>query len=157
MSKFHYINNNQRVVNQKEEIEKRKPINNINVAGMGNTKKIFDQLAKKNKEKKEEEEIPTSFHQKKSNLPYNAAHYTTGAAAESFTSTAMGPTTASTRALIDEDEFMYKKIKSKAYARIITNYGNINVELFSDKVRSCDGQRGVLIHVVFFLGTTNMS
>ncbi|KAG1504757.1 hypothetical protein G6F46_001494 [Rhizopus delemar] len=144
MSKFDYLKNNKRVVNAAEELEKRKPINNINVAGMGNTKKVFDELQKKNSNEddnkaiEKKEEIPTSFHKKRETLPYNAAHYTTGEAAESFTSTVVNAYTASTRALIDEDEFMYKKIKKKSYARIITNYGNINVELFSDKVqRTC--------------------
>ncbi|GAA5814901.1 cytochrome P450 monooxygenase 14 [Mucor flavus] len=140
MSKFDYVKTNKKVVNVAEELEKRKPTNNINVAGMGNTKKVFDELAKKNAEAAEEakEKVPTTFHQKKANLPYNAAHYTTGAAAESFTSTALNPYSASTRALIDEDDFMYKRIKTKSYARIMTNYGNINVELFSDKVpRTC--------------------
>lgn len=141
MSNFDYVKKNKKVVNVAEEIEKRKAINNINVAGMGNTKKVFDELAKKNNEDESDEKkekIPTSFHQKKANLPYNAAHYTTGAAAESFTSTALSTYTASTRALIDEDDFMYKRIKSKSYARIVTNYGNINIELFSDKVqRTC--------------------
>lgn len=137
MSKFDYLKTNKRVVNIAEELEKRKPTNNINVAGMGNTKKVFDELAKKNEEEKKEK-IPTSFHQKQVSLPYNAAHYTTGDAAASFTSTALNPYSESTRALLDEDEFMYKRIKSKTYARIITNYGNINIELFSDKVpRTC--------------------
>ncbi|CEG81339.1 Putative Peptidyl-prolyl cis-trans isomerase-like 2 [Rhizopus microsporus] len=144
MSKFDYLNKNKRVVNAAEELEKRKPINNINVAGMGNTKKVFEELQKKNNTETSETAVekkktaPTSFHQKKATLPYNAAHYTTGEAAESFTSTALSTYTASTRALIDEEEFMYKKIKKKSYARIITNYGNINVELHSDKVpRTC--------------------
>ncbi|OBZ89304.1 Peptidyl-prolyl cis-trans isomerase-like 2 [Choanephora cucurbitarum] len=139
-TQFDYVKSNKKVVNAAEEREKRKPENNINIAGMGNIKKVYDQLSQKKKSDEEEEEqpVPTSFHQKKANLPYNAAHYTTGAAAESFTSTAMNTYTQATRALIDEDEFMYKKIKSKAYARIITNYGNINVELFSDRVpRTC--------------------
>jgi peptidyl-prolyl cis-trans isomerase-like protein 2 len=136
MSNFDYLKTNKKVINVAEEIEKRKPTNNINVAGMGNTKKVFDELAKKNAavDEDKKEKVPSTFHQKKANLPYNAAHYTTGEAAESFTSTAMSAHTQSTRALIDEDDFMYKRIKSKSYARIITNYGNINVELFSDKV-----------------------
>ncbi|KAG0815623.1 hypothetical protein G6F57_007480 [Rhizopus arrhizus] len=112
MSKFDYLKNNKRVVNAAEELEKRKPINNINVAGMGNTKKVFDELQKKNSNENDnkaiekKEEIPTSFHKKRETLPYNAAHYTTGEAAESFTSTVVNAYTASTRALIDEDEFM---------------------------------------------------
>ncbi|KAI8992094.1 peptidyl-prolyl cis-trans isomerase-like 2 [Mycotypha africana] len=150
MSNFDYLKMNKKVINKKEELEKQKTSYHINVEGMGNAKKVFEALEAKNKQQEEPttaEEgdsnnnkpvIPVSFHQKKKALPYNAAHYTTGEAAESFTSTAMGAYTQATRALIDEDEFMYKKIKSKSYARINTNYGNINIELFSDKVpRTC--------------------
>ncbi|KAI9485379.1 MAG: peptidyl-prolyl cis-trans isomerase-like 2 [Benjaminiella poitrasii] len=139
MSKFDYLKTNKKVINVAEELERRKPTHNINVAGMGNAKKVFEQLAaKETKKEDEDKKTPVSFHQKKQNLPYNAAHYTTGEAAESFTSTAMSAYTQATRALIDEDEFMYKRIKSKSYARIITNFGNINLELFSDRVqRTC--------------------
>lgn len=136
MSNFDYIKKNKKVINAAEEAEKKKITHSINVEGMGNTKKVFEALAAS--KKKEEEKSSVSFHQKKEALPYNAAHYTTGEAAESFTSTAMSAYTQSTRALIDEDEFMYKHIKTKSYARIITNFGNINIELFSDKVsRTC--------------------
>ncbi|KAI7897844.1 peptidyl-prolyl cis-trans isomerase-like 2 [Cokeromyces recurvatus] len=140
MSKFDYLKTNKKVINVAEEIERRKPTHNINVAGMGNTKKVFDELAAKETKEvsKKDNKVPVSFHQKKESLPYNAAHYTTGEAAESFTSTAMSAYTQATRALIDEEEFMYKRIKSKSYVRIVTNFGNINLELFSDRVpRTC--------------------
>ena len=29
---------------------------------------------------------------------------------------------------------MYKRIKAKGYARLITNFGNLNIELYCDKV-----------------------
>jgi peptidyl-prolyl cis-trans isomerase-like protein 2 len=62
-------------------------------------------------------------------LPDNAAHFSTGRMAASFTSTSMAPVTINERVLIEEDEFMYKKIKDKGYAQIKTNLGDINVEL----------------------------
>jgi peptidyl-prolyl cis-trans isomerase-like 2 len=67
-------------------------------------------------------------------IPYNAAHFSTGAAAASFTSTAATPVTSNTRALIDEEEFMFKQIKKKGYVRLVTNLGNLNLELFCDEV-----------------------
>ncbi|KAI8096409.1 peptidyl-prolyl cis-trans isomerase-like 2 [Halteromyces radiatus] len=140
MSNFHYLNNNLKVVNKAEEAEKRKPINNINVAGMGGTAgRIYAELEKK-KEKEAIKDAPNvSYHQPiKKNTPYNAAHFSTGAAAQSFTSTAVERVTVNEKALINEDEYMYKKIKTKAYVRIITNLGNLNIELYSDKVpRTC--------------------
>ncbi len=71
---------------------------------------------------------------KSKNIPYNAASYSRGLAAASFTSTAMTPVTENENALIDEEEFMFKEIKEKGYARIVTNLGNLNIELFCDKV-----------------------
>jgi peptidyl-prolyl cis-trans isomerase-like 2 len=67
-------------------------------------------------------------------LPYNAAVYNTGKAAASFTSTALDVVTTAERALISEEDYMLvtKRIKIKGYASIQTNFGNINVELFTD-------------------------
>ncbi|CCJ29227.1 unnamed protein product [Pneumocystis jirovecii] len=62
---------------------------------------------------------------------YNLAPYTTGLAAASFTSTSLTPVTSLERALYNDEDYMLipKKIKTKGYARIQTNLGNINVEL----------------------------
>ena len=66
--------------------------------------------------------------------PPNAAVYTTGKAAASFTSTGLTPTTSGERALLTDEEFMLKprRVKIKGYARIETNMGNLNVELHTD-------------------------
>lgn len=70
----------------------------------------------------------------KKNLPYNAAVYNTGQSAASFTSTALDVVTNAERALISEEDYMLvvKRIKIKGYASIQTNFGNINVELYTD-------------------------
>jgi Cyclophilin type peptidyl-prolyl cis-trans isomerase/CLD len=67
-------------------------------------------------------------------LPYNAAVYTTGKSAASFTSTALDLVTSTERALISEEDYMLvtKRIDIKGYASIQTNFGKINVELFTD-------------------------
>lgn len=67
-------------------------------------------------------------------LPYNVAVYNTGKAAASFTSTALDVVTSAERALISEEDYMLvvKRIKIKGYASIQTNFGNINVELYTD-------------------------
>ncbi|KAF7727292.1 Peptidyl-prolyl cis-trans isomerase cyp8 [Apophysomyces ossiformis] len=147
MSRFHYLKNDLKVVDEVEERERRKPINNINVKGT--TGRVLAELQKKEEEGNGESStsatgltkstpIPTSFHQKKAAQAYNAAHFSTGRVAEGFTSTVAAPVTLNERALIDEDEFMYKHIRSKAYARIVTNLGNLNIELYCDKTpRTC--------------------
>ena len=62
----------------------------------------------------------------------NVSHFSTGRMAGSLTSTATSIVTNEERALYHTDDVMYERIKKKAYARIVTNVGNINVELFAD-------------------------
>ncbi|KAH8672520.1 peptidyl-prolyl cis trans isomerase [Tricladium varicosporioides] len=72
---------------------------------------------------------PSLIHEKK--LAYNAAQYTTGKAAASFTSTGLTPETSGERALLTDEEYMLrpKRVKIKGYARIETNMGSLNIEL----------------------------
>ncbi|KXX77171.1 Peptidyl-prolyl cis-trans isomerase-like 2 [Madurella mycetomatis] len=67
-------------------------------------------------------------------LPANAAAYTTGLAAASFTSTGLTPSTSGERALLSDEEYMLhpKRIKHKGYARIETNLGPLTVELHTE-------------------------
>jgi peptidyl-prolyl cis-trans isomerase-like 2 len=64
----------------------------------------------------------------------NAAVYTTGRAAASFTSTGLTPETSGERALLTDEEYMLKprRVKIKGYARIETNLGDLNIELHTD-------------------------
>lgn len=61
----------------------------------------------------------------------NAAAYTTGRAAASFTSTGLTPETSGERALLSEEEYMLKpkRIKTKGYARLETSHGDLTIEL----------------------------
>ena len=72
---------------------------------------------------------PSMVHEKK--LAYNAAQYTTGRAAASFTSTGLTPETSGERALLTDEEYMLKpkRVKIKGYARIETSLGSLNIEL----------------------------
>ncbi|KAI1102830.1 hypothetical protein F4804DRAFT_311810 [Jackrogersella minutella] len=62
---------------------------------------------------------------------FNAAAYTTGRAAASFTSTGLTPETSGERATLTDEEYMLKpkRVKIKGYARIETNLGDLNIEL----------------------------
>lgn len=66
--------------------------------------------------------------------PYNAARFTTGKAAASFTSTGLTPHTSAELALLSEEEYMLKRgrVKGKGYARIDTTAGHLNVELYPE-------------------------
>ncbi|KAI5460044.1 hypothetical protein BGZ63DRAFT_446976 [Mariannaea sp. PMI_226] len=64
-------------------------------------------------------------------LAANAAAYTTGKSAASFTSTGLTPETSGERALLTDEEFMLKpkRVKAKGYARMETNHGDLTIEL----------------------------
>ncbi|KAM7200242.1 putative cyclophilin type peptidyl-prolyl cis-trans isomerase [Rhypophila sp. PSN 637] len=72
---------------------------------------------------------PPGIQEKK--IAHNAAVYTTGAAAASFTSTGLTPSTSGERAILTDEEWMLKpkRVKNKGYARIETNLGDLNIEL----------------------------
>lgn len=67
-------------------------------------------------------------------VPYNAAKYTTGLAAASFTSTGMTPHTSAELALLSDEEYMLKRgrVKQKGYVRVSTTSGDINLELHTE-------------------------
>ncbi|WPH02158.1 Hypothetical protein R9X50_00501300 [Acrodontium crateriforme] len=64
-------------------------------------------------------------------VPYNAARYTTGQAAASFTSTGLTPNTSGDHAILTDEEYMLKpkRVKQKGYARLTTNLGELTIEL----------------------------
>ncbi|CAG0918790.1 unnamed protein product [Notodromas monacha] len=65
---------------------------------------------------------------------FNAAHYSTGTVAAGLTSTYMAPETRSTAAILEDDVVRYARIKKKGYVRLVTNYGQLNLEVFCDQV-----------------------
>lgn len=91
----------------------------------------------------------------------NAAHYSTGAVAASFTATGMDRVTHTTAAIIDEDDIRYTRIKKKAYLRLVTNKGPLNLELHSDVVpKTCENfiklaQKGYYSDTIFHRSIKN--
>lgn len=67
-------------------------------------------------------------------IPDNAAQYTNGQAAASFTSTGLTPNTSTERAILSDEEYMLKpkRVKQKGYARLETNVGSLNIELYPE-------------------------
>ncbi|XP_074597050.1 RING-type E3 ubiquitin-protein ligase PPIL2 [Brevipalpus obovatus] len=69
---------------------------------------------------------------------FNAAIYSTGAAAASLTSTIMDPTTHVEAAVLDDQEIIYSRVKSKSYVELLTNFGPLNLELYCvEAPRTC--------------------
>ncbi len=71
---------------------------------------------------------------------FNAAHYSTGAVAAAFTSTTFDPMCSKLEpAIIHEDLVKYSKVKKKGYVRLVTNLGQLNIELYCDQTpKTCD-------------------
>ncbi|KAJ4416119.1 cyclophilin peptidyl-prolyl cis-trans isomerase Cyp8 [Neurospora sp. IMI 360204] len=67
--------------------------------------------------------------------PANAATYTTGLSAASFTSTGLTPSTSGALALLSDEQYLLKpshRIKTKGYVRMETNLGPLTLELLPE-------------------------
>ncbi|KAM0786734.1 hypothetical protein ACM66B_002172 [Microbotryomycetes sp. NB124-2] len=73
--------------------------------------------------------------------PYNISTVSTGRAGASLTSTSAPITTKTEHALWHEEDLMYEAVREKGekgYARLVTNFGNLNLELHCDRApRTC--------------------
>jgi peptidyl-prolyl cis-trans isomerase-like protein 2 len=75
-----------------------------------------------------------SKHRTTKPTPYNAAQFTSGAAAASFTSTGLTPNTSNDRAILSDEEYMLKpkRVKHTGYASLRTTHGSINLALYPE-------------------------
>ncbi|WWC86927.1 peptidyl-prolyl cis-trans isomerase-like 2 [Kwoniella dendrophila CBS 6074] len=133
------------------------PLRGINVEAAGGASKVLKMLAEKTRAEQSPSGSPAPSKpsdsvekkegviakRKVEQLAYNASNFSSGRAAASFTSTSLTPQVKSERAMFDEEEFMFEemsrptkekdRLKSKAYATILTNFGGLNVELHGDR------------------------
>ncbi|KAF3769981.1 hypothetical protein M406DRAFT_248846 [Cryphonectria parasitica EP155] len=149
LSEFQYLKDGGDVLLTPEQVEERKS-GSVNVDALG---RIGDKVlrAKEAVEKARREREATgdvnrsskalqkssitngfrkpAIQEKK--LAHNAATYTTGRAAASFTSTGLTPETSGERATLTQDEWMLKpkRVKMKGYARVETSLGDVTIEL----------------------------
>jgi peptidyl-prolyl cis-trans isomerase-like protein 2 len=146
LSKFKFVKDGETVLTKEQEEERKKGSVNIDALGRVGEKVLRAKEAVERARREREAgndinrtkalvsnqgpKIVQPMHTEKK-LAYNAAQYTTGKAAASFTSTGLTPETSGERALLTDEEYMLrpKRVKIKGYARIETNYGNINIEL----------------------------
>ncbi|CAK9295630.1 unnamed protein product [Gordionus sp. m RMFG-2023] len=67
------------------------------------------------------------------------AHYSKGNVAIGLTCSTLPPQTMQVMEILDSDIVRYSKIKTKGYAQIVTNLGNLNIELHCDAApRMCE-------------------
>lgn len=147
LSKFKFLKDGETTLTEEQEQEMKKGSVNIDALGRVGDKvlRAKEAVEKARREREAGGDInrakvvskttgvgsvrPVMHQEKKS--AYNAAQYTTGKAAASFTSTGLTPETSGERALLSDEEYMLrpKRVKIKGYARIETTLGNLNVEL----------------------------
>lgn len=148
LSKFKFLKEGESVLTKKQEEERSKGSVNISALGRVGEKvlRAKEAVEKARRERETGGDVnrskalskpgqsyaapkPSIIQEKK--LAYNAAQYTTGKAAASFTSTGLTPETSGERALLSDEEYMLrpKRVKVKGYARIETNLGSLNIEL----------------------------
>lgn len=149
LSKFKFLKDGERVLTPQQEAEKSG--GSVNVAALGRVGekvlKAKEAVERARQQRAEGGDVNRSLATAKSNMeplrpqmhtqkkdPYNAAQYTTGRAAASFTSTGLTPDTSGARALLSEEEYMLKpkRVKTKGYARLETNHGSLNLELYPE-------------------------
>ncbi|RFU24840.1 hypothetical protein B7463_g11494, partial [Scytalidium lignicola] len=148
LSKFKFLKDGKSVLTKEQEEERQKGSVNIDALGRVGDKvlRAKEAVERARREREAGSDInrtkqvtktdaanafkkPSMIQEKR--LAYNAAQYTTGKAAASFTSTGLTPETSGERALLTDEEYMLrpKRVKIKGYARVETNLGSLNIEL----------------------------
>lgn len=147
LSKFKFIKEGEEILTKEQEEEKLKGSVNIDALGRIGDKVLRAKEAVERARREREAGgdvnraksliktaagstvIRSAIQEKKT--AYNAAQFTTGKAAASFTSTGLTPETSGERALLTDEEYMLrpKRVKIKGYARIETTLGSLNIEL----------------------------
>lgn len=148
LSKFKFLKEGESVLSKEQEEERSKGSVNINALGRVGDKvlRAKEAVEKARREREAGGDVnraksmvkqgsaasmakPSLLQEKKT--AYNAAQYTTGRAAASFTSTGLTPETSGERAILTDEEYMLKpkRVKIKGYARIETNLGSLTIEL----------------------------
>ncbi|XP_037271675.2 RING-type E3 ubiquitin-protein ligase PPIL2 [Rhipicephalus microplus] len=138
LSRFHHLKHNLKVIDPEEERMKSDPKYTLRKMN-AETRTILDTLDKEYKPPAEKTEKVVKKADK-----FNAAHYSTGAVAASFTSTVMEVATAHEPAVLADDVVRYSMVKKKGYVQLQTTHGNLNFELYCDAVpKTCENFVGL--------------
>lgn len=134
MQSFFHIKKNLKIVDEEEEDPKD---SRYNLKTLNNEAKSA--LEELERDYKPSPYLGTREADDKIADKFNAAPYSTGKVAASFTSTAMDRHTELVPDLIDEDVLRYQRVQKKGYVRIVTNLGQLSLELHCDMVpKTCE-------------------
>lgn len=150
LSSFKYLKDGESTLTDEQIAERSDPTKNLNMAALGNSARILkakqavaDARAKRDagnqnrsllKTATANSSVPGSIPQKRKQLPENAAQWTSGKAAASFTSTGFTPHTEADRAILSEEDYLLKpkRVKNKGYVRMETSHGPLTIELLPE-------------------------
>lgn len=136
ISTFHHIRKRLKVETEEEKLERRDPQGRLKTVS-AETKEILQELEREYKPAASTEDEAGTSGLKADK--FNAAHYSTGEVAASFTSTAMAPVYNHEAAILEDHVVRYERVKKKGYVRLATSHGPLNLELFCDVVpRTCE-------------------
>lgn len=138
ISTFYHIRKQLRVESEEEKLEKKDPLGRLKTVS-AETKDILNELERDYKPSKETYDAEAGTSTTVIKDKFNSAHYSTGAVAASFTSTATQPIYNHEAAILDDHIVRYERVKKKGYIRLNTNLGPLNIELYCDVVpRTCE-------------------
>ncbi|XP_043924710.1 RING-type E3 ubiquitin-protein ligase PPIL2 [Protopterus annectens] len=137
VSNFFHVKNNLAVTDPDEEKAKLDPSYHLKTTNLETRETLLELY----KEFKGDAVLAATMKgpEKKKTDKLNAAHYSTGQVAASFTSTAMTPETTHEADAIDDNTVRYQYVKKKGYVRLHTNKGDLNLELHCDMTpKTCE-------------------
>ncbi|ERL84928.1 hypothetical protein D910_02351 [Dendroctonus ponderosae] len=157
ISQFHHVKKNLRVETEEEIADKSNPQARLKTINP----ETKDTLAELDRDYKSPTIQLNKTETTEKADKFNAAHYSTGAVAASFTSTSMNRNLVHEAAIRHEDELRYERVKKKGekgneqiiikyafyskcfyssgYVRLVTNLGMLNLELYCDQVpKTCE-------------------
>ncbi|CZT19030.1 related to peptidylprolyl isomerase (cyclophilin)-like [Ramularia collo-cygni] len=149
LASFKYIKDGTNTLTAEQQAERSAGVNDANLGSASKILKAKEAVAKARAEREQKAmsasqsssstravsaSKPASQQQTTKPTPYNAAQYTNGQAAASFTSTGLTPSTSTARAIMSDEEYMLKpkRIRTKGYARMTTSKGAMNIELLPE-------------------------
>ena len=134
LQKFYHLKHNQKLpdADLKARADPRYYIKSLNAE----TSQTLDELKR---EYKGDETLRVKPKQTVKVDKFNASNHSTGMVAASFTSTARAPQVEHEVEAKDIDQVRYEYVKKKGYVRLITNLGDLNLELHCDIVpKTCE-------------------
>ncbi|XP_047481206.1 RING-type E3 ubiquitin-protein ligase PPIL2-like [Penaeus chinensis] len=128
ISKFHHVINSLKV--EDEETVKARSDASMRLKNVSrDTQQILEEFNKTYKDDGPKEESGERVADK-----FNAAHYSTGKVAASFTSTSVDVETKQVAAVLEDDVVRYQRVKKRGYVSLKTNLGTLNLEVYCDTV-----------------------